>query len=72
MIQLQEKKTQTKTLLNPRIGKTSACRKNTDGIVRTQTFRINDLPFDYAVPMLTGWRGGSGRRCLQTALVSLP
>jgi hypothetical protein len=41
--------------LNPRIGKTSACRKNTDGIVRTQTFRINDLPFDYAVPMLTGW-----------------
>jgi len=41
--------------LNPRAGKTATCRKNTDGIVRTQTFRINDLPYDYAVPMLTGW-----------------
>ncbi|MBA3755802.1 MAG: hypothetical protein H0X02_06030 [Nitrosomonas sp.] len=41
--------------LNPRTGKTNTCRKNTDGIVRTQTFRINDLPYDYAVPMLTGW-----------------
>lgn len=41
--------------LNPRVGKTNTCRKNTDGIVRTQTFHINDLPYDYAVPMLTGW-----------------
>lgn len=41
--------------LNPRAGKTNTCRKNTDGVVRTQTFRINDLPYDYAVPMLTGW-----------------
>ena len=41
--------------LNPRAGKTNTCRKNTDGIVRTQTFRINDLPYDYAIPMLTGW-----------------
>ena len=41
--------------LSPRAGKTSTCRKNTDGIVRTQTFRIKDLPYDYAIPMLTGW-----------------
>jgi len=41
--------------LNPRIGKNNICRKNTDGVVRTQTFRINDIPYDYAVPMLTGW-----------------
>lgn len=41
--------------LNPRAGKTGTCRKNADGVVRTQTFRINDLPYDYAVPMLTGW-----------------
>jgi len=41
--------------LNPRSGKTNTCRKGTDGIVRTQTFRINDIPYDYAVPMLTGW-----------------
>lgn len=41
--------------LNPRAGKTSPCRKNTDGVVRTQTFRITDLPYDFAVPMLTGW-----------------
>lgn len=41
--------------LNPRAGKTNTCRKNTDGVVRTQTFRINDLPYDYAIPMLTGW-----------------
>jgi hypothetical protein len=41
--------------LSPRAGKTSTCRKNTDGVVRTQTFRIKDLPYDYAIPMLTGW-----------------
>lgn len=41
--------------LNPRSANTGDCRKNSDGIVRTQTFRINDLPYDYAVPMLTGW-----------------
>lgn len=41
--------------LNPRSGKTNTCRKSSDGIVRTQIFRINDLPYDYAVPMLTGW-----------------
>ena len=41
--------------LNSRTGKTGICRKNIDGIVRTQTFRISDLPFDYAVPLLTGW-----------------
>jgi len=41
--------------LNPRMGKTDQCRKNADGIVRTQTFHITDLPYDYAVPMLTGW-----------------
>lgn len=41
--------------LNPRSTNTGNCRKNSDGIVRTQTFRINDLPYDYAVPMLTGW-----------------
>ncbi|ALQ51072.1 hypothetical protein [Nitrosomonas ureae] len=41
--------------LNSRTGKTDICRKNVDGIVRTQTFRIRDLPFDYAVPLLTGW-----------------
>jgi|GEM_PF-2901183 len=41
--------------LNPRAGKTNTCRKNTDGVVRTQTFRINDLPYNYAIPMLTGW-----------------
>lgn len=42
--------------LNPRAGKTTdTCRKNVDGVVRTHTFRINDLPFDYAVPLLTGW-----------------
>lgn len=41
--------------LNPRSKDTGNCRKNTGGNVRTQTFRINDLPYDYAVPMLTGW-----------------
>lgn len=41
--------------LNPRSGKTNICRNGVDGVVRTETFRINDLPYDYAVPMLTGW-----------------
>ena len=41
--------------LNPRTGKTDTCRKSTDGVVRTQTVRINELPYDYAIPMLTGW-----------------
>lgn len=41
--------------LNPRMGKTGQCRKNTDGIVRTQSFRLTDVTYDYAVPMLTGW-----------------
>ncbi|SES89068.1 hypothetical protein SAMN05216326_10637 [Nitrosomonas marina] len=41
--------------LNPRSGRTSICRNGTDGIVHTETFRIYDLPYDYAVPMLTGW-----------------
>lgn len=41
--------------LNPRPRNTSDCRKNTGGNIRTQTFRINDLLYDYAVPMLTGW-----------------
>ena len=41
--------------LNPRSGKTNICRNGVDGIVHTETFRIYDLPYDYAVPMLTGW-----------------
>ncbi|UJP05747.1 MAG: hypothetical protein LZF61_01880 [Nitrosomonas sp.] len=41
--------------LNPRLKNKDQCRKGADGQVRTQTFRINDLPYDYAVPMLTGW-----------------
>lgn len=41
--------------LNPRSGKTDSCRNGVDGAVRTETFRIYDLPYDYAVPMLTGW-----------------
>ncbi len=41
--------------LNPRSGKANICRNGVDGVVRTETFRIYDLPFDYAVPMLTGW-----------------
>lgn len=41
--------------LNPRSGKTKICRNGADGVVRTKTFRINDLPYDYVVPMLTGW-----------------
>lgn len=41
--------------LNPRSANTGNCRKNANGVVRTQTFHINDLPYDYVVPMLTGW-----------------
>ncbi|PTN11873.1 hypothetical protein [Nitrosomonas aestuarii] len=41
--------------LNPRSGKANICRNGVDGVIRTETFRIYDLPFDYAVPMLTGW-----------------
>jgi hypothetical protein len=41
--------------LNPRSGKMNTCRQNTEGVVRTQTFRIDDLPYDYAIPMLTAW-----------------
>ena len=41
--------------LNPRAGKANTCRKSVDGVVRTQTVRINELPYDYAIPMLTGW-----------------
>ena len=41
--------------LNPRSGKTNICRNGVDGIVHTETFRIYDLPYDYAIPMLTGW-----------------
>ncbi len=42
-------------VLNPRSANTNSCRKSADGVVRTQTFRINELPYDYAIPMLTGW-----------------
>ena len=41
--------------LNPLSGKSNSCRSGVEGIVRTETFRINDLPYDYAIPMLTGW-----------------
>lgn len=41
--------------LNPRSGKANTCRKSVDGVVRTQTVRINELPYDYVIPMLTGW-----------------
>lgn len=41
--------------LNPRNGKADTCRKSVDGVVRTQTFQIDELPYDYAIPMLTGW-----------------
>ncbi len=42
-------------VLNAKSGKTNNCRKGTEGIVRTETIRLYDLPYDYAVPMLTGW-----------------
>ncbi|MGV8711567.1 MAG: hypothetical protein ACWA6R_03365 [Nitrosomonas sp.] len=42
-------------VLNPRSSNAGNCRKNSDGVVRTQTFRIEELPYDYAVPLLTGW-----------------
>lgn len=41
--------------LNPRSGKTNICRNGVDGVVHTETFRIYDLPYDYAIPILTGW-----------------
>ncbi|MGR9046224.1 MAG: hypothetical protein ACU83N_13075 [Gammaproteobacteria bacterium] len=41
--------------LNPRSGGADICRNNQDGVVHTETVRVYDLPFDYAVPMLTGW-----------------
>lgn len=41
--------------LNPISGKTNVCRNGVDGVVRTETVRVYDLPYDYAVPMLTGW-----------------
>ncbi len=41
--------------LNPLSGKANICRNGTEGMVRTETVRIDDLPYDYAVPMLTGW-----------------
>ncbi len=41
--------------LNPRSNEPGFCRKITDGVVRTQKYRITDLPYDYALPMLTGW-----------------
>ncbi len=41
--------------LNPRSGKADTCRKSVDGVIRTQTIQIDELPFDYAIPMLTGW-----------------
>ncbi len=41
--------------LNPRSNEAGFCRKITDGVVRTQKYRITDLPYDYAIPMLTGW-----------------
>ncbi|MBL8498852.1 hypothetical protein ABF87_08405 [Nitrosomonas sp. JL21] len=42
-------------VLNPRSANAGNCRKNSDGAVRTQTFRIDELPYNYAVPLLTGW-----------------
>ena len=41
--------------LNPLSGKTDICGNGEDGMVRTETVRLYDLPYDYAVPMLTGW-----------------
>lgn len=41
--------------LNPRSGKANVCRNGVEGVVKTETFRIYDLPYDYAIPMLTGW-----------------
>lgn len=41
--------------LNAKSGKTNNCHKGTNGIVRTETVQLYDLPYDYAVPMLTGW-----------------
>ena len=41
--------------LNPRSGGSEICRNRGDGEVRTETIRLYDIPYDYAVPMLTGW-----------------
>lgn len=41
--------------LNPRSGGANICRNNRDGVVHTETVRVYDLPYDYAIPMLTGW-----------------
>lgn len=41
--------------LNPRSGGANICRNGQDGVVHTETVRLYDLPYDYAVPMLTGW-----------------
>ena len=41
--------------MNARSRKASPCRKSGGGIIRTQNFHINDLPYDYAIPILTGW-----------------
>lgn len=41
--------------LTPRSGSTKTCRNGPDGIVHTRSVRLHDLPYDYAIPMLTGW-----------------
>jgi len=41
--------------LNARSGGANICRNGVDGVVHTETVRIYDLPYDYAVPLLTGW-----------------
>lgn len=41
--------------LNPRSSKNNSCRNRVEGVVRTETYRITDLPYDYGIPMLTGW-----------------
>jgi hypothetical protein len=41
--------------LNPRSSKNNNCRNRVEGVVRTETYRITDLPYDYGIPMLTGW-----------------
>ena len=41
--------------LNARSGGQNICRNGVDGTVRTETVRLYDLPYDYAVPLLTGW-----------------
>ena len=42
--------------LNPHPDEAKDCRTALDGgAVHTETVRIYDIPYDYAVPMLTGW-----------------